>query len=263
MLIDEVVPAEASRYSACLVFVPGLWAGPDAWRGFATFLAHRGWECRLLDVRGLGGLAARAGALREYLASLPGRAVLIGHDAGALVALDAAAGERVAAVVLIAPLIPGERPVRALTLDFRNLARVALGRPVPPPRGQAAALAWGQLPEPTRAAVLARLEADDAAAVREIALGREVPAPGGVPTLVLSGDRDPLLTPERASVLARTLGADQRLLPATGHWPLAGPGWQATVAVIHRWLVQRLGEPLLETYAEAMAERDAEGDEGD
>jgi hypothetical protein len=27
--------------------------------------------------------------------------------------------------------------------------------------------------------------------------------------------------------------------------------------VVHRWLVRRLGEPLLDLYAETMAERDA------
>jgi len=32
------------------------------------------------------------------------------------------------------------------------------------------------------------------------------------------------------------------------------------VTLVHRWLVQRLGEPLLETYAEAMAKREADDD---
>jgi hypothetical protein len=40
-------------------------------------------------------------------------------------------------------------------------------------------------------------------------------------------------------------------------------GWQGTVDLLHRWLVRRLGEPLLEFHAEAMAERDAGGDDPD
>src|SRR5712691_13543848 len=119
MLTDETVPPEGGRYAASLVLLPGLWAGRDAWRGFATFLAHRGWECRLLDLRGSGGFAARAAALEEYQGALPGPAVLLGHDAGALLA--AATGRRATAVVLLAPLVPGSAAVRTLTLETRAL----------------------------------------------------------------------------------------------------------------------------------------------
>jgi pimeloyl-ACP methyl ester carboxylesterase len=66
MLSAEMPPAEGARYAAGLVCIPGLWAGSGVWRGFASHLGHRGWECHLLDVRGVaGGLAARAAAVRE------------------------------------------------------------------------------------------------------------------------------------------------------------------------------------------------------
>jgi len=45
-----------------------------------------------------------------------------------------------------------------------------------------------------------------------------------------------------------------------GHWPHVGPTWAALVNLVHRWLIQRLGAPLLEQYADAMAERDADDD---
>jgi hypothetical protein len=40
--------------------------------------------------------------------------------------------------------------------------------------------------------------------------------------------------------------------------PLAVGDWQAHAGAVHRWLVRRLGDTVLELYAEAMAERDDE-----
>src|SRR5438552_18193593 len=83
MLTAETLPAEGARYAAGLVCIPGLWAGSRVWRGFASYLGHRGWECHLLDMRGVaGGLAARAAAGGGYAAALPAPAPLVGPDAG-------------------------------------------------------------------------------------------------------------------------------------------------------------------------------------
>src|SRR5436305_14547469 len=121
MLSAETPPAEGARYAAGLVCIPGLWAGSGVWRGFASHLGHRGWECHLLDVRGVaGGLAARAAAVREYAAALPAPAVLLGHDAGGLVAPAAAARGTAAAVVPLAPPAPRRRAARRLALAQRN-----------------------------------------------------------------------------------------------------------------------------------------------
>src|SRR5438046_2594297 len=131
------------------------------------------------------------------------------------------------------------------------------GSPVPAPVGPAAA-AWADLPPALRAST----GPEDATAVREIVWGRVRPvAAAGVPTLVVAGAGDPLLSPPAADALARSLGAELRVLEGAGHWSLAGAGWQPTVSLVHRWLVQRLGEPLLETYAEALADREPSDDE--
>jgi pimeloyl-ACP methyl ester carboxylesterase len=79
-----------------------------------------------------------------------------------------------------------------------------------------------------------------------------------VPALVVAGEHDPLLAPADAGVLAEALGAEIRVLVGAGHWPLAGPMWQGAVDLVHRWVVQTLGEPLLELHAETMAEREEE-----
>ena len=261
MLSAETVHGESARYAAQVVCVPGLWASAAVWRGFAGYLGHRGWECHLVDVRPVsGGVEARAAAVAEYAAALPAPAILLGHDGGGLIALAAARRSPPAALVLLAPLAPGSRGARLLTLAPRSLLALLLDRRVPPPSGLAAA-AWLDLPGPARARVQPLLAPEDAASVRELLWGRLrlEPAPGP-PALLVAGGRDRVLAPASAAPLARALGAELRVLETAGHWPLAGPGWQEASALVHRWLVQRLGEPLLELHAEAMAEREVEDD---
>jgi len=260
MLSAEIVRPESARYATSLVCVPGLWAGPGVWRGFASYLAHRGWESHLLDVRALdAGLAERAAAVAAYATELPAPPILLGHDLGSLVALAAAARAPTAALGLIAPLVPGNAPARALALRPPTFLRLLLGRPVPPPGGAAAASLYGELAPPLRRAVVAHLGAESPRVLREVVWPRTSPAGvGGVPALVVAGDRDPLLPPPAAAAFAGALGAEHQPLEGAGHWVLAGPAWQRAVGLVHRWIVQRLGEPLLERYAEAMAEREDE-----
>src|SRR5437867_3185341 len=163
MLSADIVRPESARYTTSLLCISGVWAGPAVWHAFAGYLAHRGWESHLLDVRVLdAGVAERAAAVAAHAAALPTPPVLLGHDLGSLVAL------------------------------------------------------------------------------------------------VVAGDRDPLLPPPAAAAFARALGAEHQSLDGAGHWLLAGPTWQRSVGLVHRWIVQRLGEPLLERYAEAMADREEE-----
>src|SRR5689334_1252002 len=142
MLIAESVHAEGARYAAPLVCIPGLWAGPPAWRGFATYLGHRGWESHLVDLRAVpGGIDARAAAVAAFAAELQAPPILVGHDAGGLVALAAAARVPTAGVVLVAPLAPGSREARALVRAPRPLLALIRGGPIAPPTGSPA-VAW-------------------------------------------------------------------------------------------------------------------------
>jgi len=142
-----------------------------------------------------------------------------------------------------------------------TIVPLLVGRAVPPPTAAAAVPLCGELPPPLRSALLAALVPESPRLVRDVVRGRTAPSPvSGVPTLLVTGDCDPLLPPPAAAALARALGAQHEALDAAGHWLLAGPAWQRGVGLVHRWLVQRLGEPLLERYAEAMAERDEDGE---
>ena len=255
-----LVPPESGRYAARALFVGGLWAPPSTWRAFASFLAHRGWEGHLLDVHGLGGgLAARAAAVAEYASRQPAPPVLIGHDAGGLVAFAAAHQARLAGVVALAPL-PSGAAVRATLLGWRALAALLLGRSIPPPKPADRYLA--DLPAPSRAATAAGLRSETREALLDVLRDRVRPRPlPGVPALVLAGDRDPLLAGDAAERFGASAGAEVTVLPGAGHWPHVEPVWRQGAGQVHRWLVQRLGEPLLDLYAEAMAERDADEDE--
>ncbi len=262
MLSADIVRAESARYTTSLLCIPGLWSAPLVWRGFASYLAHRGWESQLLDVRAVdGGIATRAAAVAAHAASLSAPPVLIGHDVGGVVALAAAARAPAAAVVLLAPVVPGSAPARALAMRPATVVPLLLGRAVPPPTLAAAAPLCGELPPPLRSAVVSALAPDSARVVRDVVRPRLAPSPvAGVPTLVVAGDRDPFLPAPAAAALARTIGAQHEALDGAGHWLLAGPAWQRCVGLVHRWLVQRLGEPLLERYAEATAERDEDAE---
>jgi len=241
---------ESPRYTARLLFLPDLWAPASLWLRVGGFLGHRGWEGELLELRGAGSLADRAEIVLERVAgSVERPVVLIGHGAGGLVALDVARRTRVAAVVLVAPLVPGSAQCRRLIARWDAFAAIALGRDIPPPCGARARRLFGEVP--------AGLEEDTARAVLDSVRGRRAALPAvSVPALVVSGECDPLLPRDAAVELVSAMGAEHVEIAGAGHWPLVPPSWRSSVGVVHRWLVRRLGEPLLELYADAMAERD-------
>jgi len=247
------VPPEGGRYATSLVFVPGLWTPAGALRGMASFLGHRGWEGRIPDLAGEGGLRARAETAAAVAGALPSPPVLVGHGAGALVALEAAQTAPVAAVALLCPHEPGNWASQALTRRWDALLALLVGRLVPPPSGAGAAGVYGPTPPPPLVA-----EARDA--ILDVVRGRIPARPAaGVPTLLVASPEDPLLDPDSAARLATALSATHKTLHG-GHWAITGPHWRDAASVLHRWLVQTLGEPLLELYEEAMADR---GDEPD
>ena len=254
MMQATPVHAESARYAVPLLFLPELWAPASVWLPVATFLGHRGWESELLHLRGVRDLAERIEGVVAHARRLPQPPILIGHGAGAVVAMHAARIGPASAAVLIAPLVPGSAPLGALARRWDAVAALLLGRAIPPPRGHGARRVFGE--------VLEGLEDEPARAVFDVVRGRSrTGVPLGVPTLVVGGSHDPLLPRDAATRLADALGAEHTEIAGAAHWPIVAPSWRPTADAVHRWLVRRLGEPLLELYGEMMAERDAAGDD--
>ena len=252
MVTSTPVHPEGPRYCASIAYLSGLWTGPLVWRAAAQYLAHRGWAGLLVDASGVtGGIGARATAVVEYLRKLPAMPVLVGHDAGALVALASAARIEVPAVVLVSPLRPGAPGTHALAWSRGLPWALVRRRPVSPPEGVTGRAFLADRP-PDAGATL-----EDPRFLSEVArrtpIARPAPMP---PALVLHGARDPFLSSDEARGLATDLGAELIELDDQGHWLPAAAAWQRAGDRVHRWLVQRLGDANLELYAEAMADRE-------
>ena len=256
MLEATPIRAESPRYGASLLFLPELWAPARIWLAVASFLGHRGWEGQLVELRQAGGLEERVAGVVDLARRLPSPPVLIGHGAGGVVALEAARAGPAAAAVLVAPLDPGSAPVRVMTRRWEAIAALLLGRRMSPP----GAAAFGSLP----ATVAAQLDVETTRAVLDVVRGRPLASVGqGLAVLVAGGASDPLLPVDAAAALAARLMAEHLVIPGAAHWLLVESGWQRTVDLLHRWLVRRLGEPLLELHAESMAEREGGQDDPD
>jgi predicted alpha/beta hydrolase family esterase len=254
MVTATPVHPEGPRYAAPIAYLSGLWIAPRVWQHVATYLGHRGWEGRLLDTRTVrGGIAARGDAVAAYLSARGTAPVLLAHDAGAPVAIAVASLMEVRALVLVSPLVPGAPGTHALAwsraLVWGLLRRRALG----PPSGRAAEAYFDAVPHELRATA----EPEDARLLSQLARRSRLRRPARVPpTLVLRGSLDPFVSADDAARTARDLGGDVDEIPGHGHWLLVPPASHECVHRVHRWLVQRLGEDVLEQYAEAMAARD-------
>jgi pimeloyl-ACP methyl ester carboxylesterase len=256
MLTISPVHPEGPRYTAPILFLPGLWVAPDLWRTAAGFLGHRGWRGEIVNARAVdGGVAARARTIVEHVRTLEAPPVLIAIDAGAGLALAVARAVPTRALVLVSPLVPGAPATHALAWSWRLVWALVRRGVVEPPASPLATALYAELPDGLRRA----LAAEPARLVADLVRG-PAPQPAPCPTLVVRGEADPLVPASEASALGDALGADVETLPGARHWLVVGPAWRACVQVVHRWLVKTLGEQLLELYAETMAERDGEPD---
>jgi pimeloyl-ACP methyl ester carboxylesterase len=258
MLTAIPVHPEGPRYATPVVYLPGLWAGPAVCQPMARHLGHRGWQGTIVDLREVpGGIAIRAAAVADHVRDRATAPVLIGYDAGALVALAVAARVVVRALVLVSPLRPGAPATHALTWSRSLVWSLFRRRPVSAPAGAIGEALTAGLPPDLRAT----LGDEDPRILSDLARRSRVRAPRPTPpTLVLYGSDDPLVPREEARRLADDLGAEPLEAVGQGHWPLSTGPWQTYGDRVHRWLVQRLGDANLELYAEAMAER-GDGDD--
>lgn len=245
----EVAQGEVEKFTAPILFVHGLWSTETVWRGFSSYLTHRGWTCVAVRLRGRDGTGVddveeHASDLRSVVSSLPAPPVILGHDLGALLGLHLS--EQASAVVALAALVPA--PIANLTrLPATDgwLVRWRGGR-LPAPRGRLRGAYTPNDPEVR----------EPASVVRQLREREWPPAPPGrpVPTLIVAGGCDPVTDTGAAQRLADHMGAEFDLEPERGHSLLTEPGWEERVSRVHRWLVKRLGISLLALYEESQEE---------
>jgi pimeloyl-ACP methyl ester carboxylesterase len=244
----ESIAAESPKFTAPMVLVHGLWSTAAVWRKFMGYLAHRGWTCHALNLRGHGA----AGVLRtvcfaDYLsdvaqvvAACEAAPVVVGHDLGGLLALSCDA-PATRAVVALAPLVPraiGGTPNATLTRWRARLAMLRSG-PLPPPRGKLGAEYFAHgAPGGTTL--------DSARTARELCGDAfSLAACGDRPALVVAGERDRFCPAAEVKRLAVHVGATLHTAEGAGHAIPWEAGWEQRVAETHRWLIRTLGEPLL------------------
>jgi len=240
------VEPESDRYRAELLFVRGLWVDGGIWRAAAAGFAHRGWRCVVVDRPEPSGdprdrdAPGWAEVVADAVRTRAAKPIVIGHDAGALVALDLASRGLVRGVVAVAPLLDGLRPV--LTPLARLLLRLRPDASVVPPPAFSHGY-FARIPAEQHAALRSGLRPERADFLRAIERLAMPPGPSA-PALLVAQQADEVAPQLHVEICARGIEADLLRLQGS-HWPMLEPRVDDWVTQIHRWIIKRVGHGLL------------------
>jgi pimeloyl-ACP methyl ester carboxylesterase len=231
---------EADMGKPPVLFVPGF--GHAAWVFAEHWLEHtadRGFPAYAMSLRGHGAsapapkadLRAYAHDVAQVAASLPRRAVLVGHGAGALAAAHALARYPAKAGVLIAPVFGGvatalRNPLICLPALFGGKLRL--------PAGQ---LFSRELPSSQARNYAKRLGSASRKAQWQLLAGRNPEDPVGDPPVLVVGTPDDRIVPDSAvRKVARRYGGAPLLFPGMGHDMMLDARWREPIDAILDWL---------------------------
>ncbi|WP_155373194.1 alpha/beta hydrolase [Catellatospora vulcania] len=223
-----------------VLFVPGF--GHGAWAFAEHWLEHtadRGFPAYAVSLRGHGDSAkAPKATLRAYAhdvaqvaASLPRRAVIVGHGAGALVTAHALARYPARAAVLLSPVFGGagtalRNPMLSLPALFGGGLRL--------PAGQ---LFSRELPANAARGYAARLGRASTRAQWQLLRGRTPQPPVGDPPVLVVGSPDDRIVSDTAlRRVARGYGGAPLLFPGMGHDLMLDTRWREPIDAILDWL---------------------------
>lgn len=230
-----------------VLFVPGLrhgaWCFAEHWMGR---VAERGFPAYAMSLRGHGRSGGaelrRTTTLRDYVhdvmqvaASLPRRAVLVGHGVGGLVVAQAVARYPAQAGVLVAPVARG----------WRTLGSALLRHPfgvLPGLFGGTVGLRRGQLFSRTLGASVAqqyraRLDRSAPRVQWQLLLRRKLESPAAnTPMLVVGSPHDRLVSQRALQKVAAQYGAEPLLFPGMGHDLMLDTRWAEPIDAILDWL---------------------------
>jgi pimeloyl-ACP methyl ester carboxylesterase len=223
-----------------VLFVPGF--GHAAWVFAEHWLEHsadRGFPAYAMSLRGHGNsepapqatLLAYAHDVAQVAASLPKRAVIVAHGAGALAAAHALSRYAARAAVLIAPVFGGYGT--ALRNPFVCLPAL-FGRRLRLPASQ---LFSKEVPASVGRGYAKRLGRASAKAQWELLRGKPPENPVGNPPVLVVGSPDDRIVPDSAvRKVARRYGGAPLLFPGMGHDLMLDARWREPIDAILDWL---------------------------
>jgi pimeloyl-ACP methyl ester carboxylesterase len=249
----QMTPNSPSRSPVLLVH--GAFAGAWIWQGaFLDSLANMGRSAVAIDLRGKAGDAPEDSQKLSYdavmfrqIEEFDTPPVVIAHSLGALLAQRLLGRTRIAALVMLAPVSPEGMsfitPFLFATEPsiWRGLLHFLCGRRENVFDGVVDILFSKRIRETGVDQHAAKLVLESFAAI----FGAHVPAPVvpafviGVPSLVVAGAEDKLISPLASVRTALYHGAEYRTEAELGHFMQAGPGAQRLAEFILNWLEEK------------------------
>jgi pimeloyl-ACP methyl ester carboxylesterase len=228
-----------------VLFVHGLGHAAWCWSDWLVEASRAGHPAYALSLRGHGGSGGslRSATLRTYVedvvhlaATLPRRAVLVGHSMGGLVVQRALARYGAAAGVLVAP-VPAHPAVGSLLSIGRrhplDAARIMAGGSLP----LRPEYLVRQLPDDSARQLSDRCGKESPLAQYQLLLHRPSQAPrGSAPVLVLATPDDALVPIADVRRTARRYGAELREFPGMGHDLMLDRDWREPARAMLDWL---------------------------
>jgi len=250
LVLEHAAPA-GRAHSRSVLFVHGMWGGSWYLRNYLYAAAQSGWDAWAVNLRGHGESPAPGGlgraSLRDYvddvrrcLAQL-GRAVLVGHSMGGLVAQKAAEGDGVAAAVFLTSAAP--RGI--FGLEWGVLSRMT--RYVPAMLGTQAFrvsrehadhLLLNRLSPDQRERAFSAFGPESGRAARELALGGIPVDPAAIrcPTLVVGAGDDRITPAPLQRRIARRYRAEYQEAPGHAHMLMLEDGWEGPFKDMMAWV---------------------------
>ena len=243
-------PAKESDRPPLLMVHGGL-HGSWSWQPFWPAMNKRGWTCHALDwygnyqsdelpiadyvTRGIADVTEEIGLVADHLGRLP---VLMGHSMGGLASLKFASLQPVAALVLLAPVLPA-----VIGNEKAGMAIDPAAPWGPPPFEVAQQMFFSGVPEEDARRYYALLDPESPRCVAEATGEDSVDVDLesiNAPVCILVGEDDRLTPAYRVQQLAEHLDADFRCFSARSHNLTLDSRAEATADWIASWLASHI-----------------------
>lgn len=236
-----------SKVKPTIVLEHGAWADGSSWNAVITRLNKHGYTV-LASPNPLRGVAADSEYLRQFLATIAGPIVLVGHSYGGFVVTNAATGNtNVKALVYIDAFIPDQgQTVAGLTAGSGSALEPALVDPTsvftlrPFPNAPVGVVDSYLLPKVVENSFAQDLPKREAALITATQLPAAtnvlgepsgVPAWKTIPSWALIGTQDKIITPATQRAMATNAGAKISTVRASHVSLISQPGVVAKLIV--------------------------------